>query len=229
MRTLVVTGWATLVGSLVCMVIGHLGAGRLSWISDQISTYAAVAPHDGFITASIWMSACGLLIVGILVSKYRILGRNDLAHLVPSLCGAAAAGLVMLSYFKATARSLAALKHGGFWAIRVQSFHDAGLSMFFYSALLLVMLAGVLALIHYSRVLERILGGAIFGMGPVSYFLMTTKWPRDVGFSGIATGVNERAALFCLWLAVAMILRLASRAIHPGEAHAAGKKAGGKA
>lgn len=196
--------------SLVSMLLGHFGTHKLSWISSQISTYASVAPYDYFVTSSILLSALSLLVIGILVSKYQIFGTNYFTHLVPGLSGAAASGLIMLAYYEETARSLSILKHSGFWAIRVQSFHDAGLLIFFYSSVLLVMLLGILVILYNLKIVTRIIGGVIFSMGPASYFLMTTKWPKYIGFDGVTVGVNQRAALFCLWLAVAMVLALAS-------------------
>lgn len=211
MRNLIFAGWLCLAASLLAMVIGHAGTEQLSWVSAQISTYAAVAPHAVFVTSAIIMSALALLILGLLVSKHQILGTSYLASLVTALSGAGAAGLLMLAHFKETASSLATLKHAGFWAIRQQSFHDAGLLIFYYSALVLVMLAGMLAVTHHSGVRNKILGVTIFGMGPMSFLLMTTNWPKSLGFTGVTTGVNERVALFCLWLAAAMVFALAFR------------------
>ena len=197
--------------SFLLMAIGHLGTHQLSWVSSQISSYPATAPHDYFVTSSIFLSSLSLVIIGILVSKYKILGRSYFAHLIPGLSGAAAAGLIMLASYEETAKTLSLLKQSGFWAIRVQSFHDAGLFIFFYSALLLVMLLGLLAMIHNKEFNYKVLGGIIFSAGPASYLLMTTRWPKAIGFEGVTTGVNQRAALFCLWMAVTLILVIVSR------------------
>lgn len=196
--------------SIASMVIGHLGSHDLSWKSSQISTYAAQAAYDSFITGSILLSSLTLLLIGILVSRYQIIGTNVLVHLLPALSGASASGLLMLAYYEETAKSLNYLKKSGFWAIRIQSFHDAGLTIFFYSTLLLVMLLGFMSLLDAVSAKGKIKGAVILGMGPASYLLMTTRWPKIVGFEGITVGVNQRAALFCLWLAVVLILTIAS-------------------
>jgi len=211
MKILILAGWSVMAASLLAMITGHLGAGHLSWISDQISTYAAVAPNGGFITASIWMSAGGLLIVGAVVLRDPVLGGSHFASISMALAGASAAGLMTLAHYKETARSLAALEQAGFWAVRIQSFHDAGLMIFFCSAMLLMMIAGVLMFVRYKGMFEKLLGSAVFALAPTSYLLMTTQWPKYIGFSGITTGVNERVALFCLWLAAAMIFVPTSR------------------
>ncbi len=211
MKVLTTVGWSIMAASLLAMRSGHFGAGHLSWISDQISTYAAVAPQGYLITASIWLSALGLLVVGAVVTRHPILGGSHLASIAMALSGAASAGLMTLAHYKETARSLTALKHSGFWAIRIQSFHDAGLMIFFYSAILFVMLVGVLMTALHKRVFDRAFGTVVFALAPISYLLMTTRWPKYVGFSGVNTGVNERATLFCLWLAAAIVFALASR------------------
>lgn len=216
MKTIIFIGWISLVTSLVTMVIGHLGNHELSWQSSLISTYAATAPYDYFITSSILLMSLTLLIIGILVSKYQMIGTNFFVHLVPVLSGASASGLLMLAYYEETAKTLNLLKQSGFWAIRIQSFHDAGLFIFFYSVLLLVMLLGVLTFLHYSKILLKVLGGLILSMGPASYFLMTTTWPKLVGFGRITVGVNQRASLFCMFLAIVLILTIASnKALQP--------------
>lgn len=218
MKNLIIIGWASMVASFLTMVFGHWGAQKLDWVSDQISTYAAGAPHAGFITTAIILSAVTLLILGVLVSKYHILGTTHFAHIAAMLAGAAAAGLITLAHFKETARNLVELKQAGFWAIRVQSFHDAGLLIFFYSTLAWLMLAGLLVISHYNRVTDKLQGGLVLLSGPVAYLLMRTKWPHLVGFSGVSTGLNERAAFLILWLASALLLFLASRAA-PGARH----------
>lgn len=210
MRTVLVIGWLSTVASLFSMVIGHLGVHEMSWVSAQISTYAATAPHDYFVTSSMLLSAFALIIIGVLVSKYHIVGTGFLSHFVSPLSGAAVSGLILVAYFEETATTLNMLKQSGFWAIRVQSFHDAGLLIFFYSTVLLVIFLGVLVVTSNLKAGTKILGGVVLAMGPASYFLMITPWPKFIGFDGIAIGANQRAALFCLWLAVALVLAIVS-------------------
>lgn len=211
MKTLNIMGWLSITASLLSMVIGHSGVHNLHCVSSQISTYAATAPHDNFITTAILLSSLSLLIIGVLVSRHRIFGDTYFAHLVPALSGAAAAGLITLAYYEETANTLSLLKQSGFWAIRAQSFHDAGLTVFFYSSILLVMIIGVLAIVDQESIINKILGGVILIMGPGSYFLMTTHWPKYIGFEGVVIGVNQRAALFCLWLTAALTLVITSK------------------
>lgn len=218
MRISIIMGWILVVTALIVMVAGHFGDHTLSWTSSQISTYAATAPYDYFITGSMLLSALSLLIIGLLVSKYQIIGTGCAAHFVPALSGAAASGLLMLAYYEETAPNLNLLQRSGFLAIRTQSFHDAGLTIFFYSTVLLIMVTGFIILLYNSKTMVRILGGIILGLGPAAYLFMTTTWPKLIGFEGNTTGINQRAALFSLWLAVALILALASnKVLQPTE------------
>ncbi len=95
-------------------------------------------------------------------------------------------------------------------AIRIQSFHDAGLLMFFYCSLLLAALLGILTIFYNCNKICKALGGIILCLGPVSFMLMKTTWPRAIGFEGVTVGLNQRAALLCLWLAITLMLIVAS-------------------
>lgn len=203
-------GLITAVLSLVSMVLGHFGTHELNLMSSQISTYAAKSPYDYFITASMLLSSLALLIISFLTSKFKLFGSSNLAHLIPALSGAASFGLIMLAYYEETAKNLSVLKQSGFMAIRIQSFHDAGLLMFFYSSLLLITLLGILTIIYGSNTINKSLGGVILFMAPASFVLMTTQWPKAIGFTGVTVGLNQRAALFCLWLAFTIMLLIAS-------------------
>ena len=197
--------------SLVSMVFGHFGTHDLSLRSAQISTYAAKAPYDYLITTSILLSSLTLLIISFINSKFQLFGASYLAHFIPALSGAASFGLVMLAYYEETAKNLSTLKQSGFMAIRIQSFHDAGLLMFFYGSLSLVILLGTLSIIYNYNKFNKVLGGIILCMAPLSFMLMTTKWPKALGFEGVTVGLNQRAALLCLWLAFTLILVMVSK------------------
>jgi len=196
--------------SLLSMVLGHFGTHELNLMSSQISTYAAKAPYDYLITTSMLLSSLTLLIISFLNSKFQMFGSSYLAHFIPALAGAASFGLVMLAYYEETARNLSVLKQSGFMAIRIQSFHDAGLLMFFYSSLSLAVLLGTLTIIYNYNKINKVLGGIILCMAPISFMLMTTKWPKAIGFEGVTIGLNQRAALLCLWLAFTLMLVMAS-------------------
>lgn len=193
------------------MVIGHFGIHDLNFVTTQISTYAAKAPYDYFITTSMLLSSFTLLAVSFLNSKHQLFSSSHLSNFIPALSGAASIGLIMLSYFEEKANNLSSLKQAGFSAIRVQTFHDAGLLIFFNSSLLLSLLIGTLIVIYSYKKANKILGALIFSMAPISYMLMTTRWPKAVGFEGLTVGLNQRAALLCLWLAFTLFLIMASK------------------
>ena len=204
-------GFIIAVLSLLSMLLGHIGEHNLSLISSQISTYAAKAPYDFFITTSILLSSVTLIIISLLTSRFHIFGTGYLSHLIPVLSGAAAAGLILLAYFEETATNLSSLRQAGFMAIRIQSFHDAGLLIFFYSSLALVLLLGTLTITNNIGKFNKLTGGFILSLAPISFFLMTTRWPKFVGFEGVAVGINQRAALLCLWLAFTIMLVRSSK------------------
>jgi hypothetical protein len=125
----------------------------------------------------------------------------------------------MLACYEETAKSLKILKHSNFWAIRVQSFHDAGLQIFFFSSLILLGLIGVAALINRTILIEKMIGGFILILSPLSYLLMRTSWPKMLGFVDITTvGVKQRSSLFCLWLALVLFLYIASNNANSADA-----------
>jgi hypothetical protein len=208
-RTLIVTGWLTLLSALVAMIIGHSGDHDLKWTINQISTYAANAPHDQWITASMLLSCFTMVLVSLIVSN-KILGDNWLTHIVPLFVGAAIAGLLTLASYKETARSVKILPSSGFEAIRQQSFHDAGLLIFFYSATALAVVLGILIIAQASGWKEKIIGGAAALLGLAAFPLMTSAWPGLMGLLSTGPGLKQRASLLSLWLASLLVLAVAS-------------------
>ena len=211
MRTAVWIGWATTIAALAAMVIGHFGSHDLNWRSDQISTYAALGPLDALVSASMLLSATALAILGILSSRYGLFGTGLGGHVIPLLAGAAACGLLVLAAYEEAARTLTILRQSEFQAIRQQSFHDAGLLIFFYGSLLLVMMLGAMIAVSGATWMEKLVGLLILGLGPGSFLLMTTGWTAALGIDGPARGIQQRASLFCLWLAMAAMLAIASK------------------
>lgn len=202
--------WIAAGVSLASMAAGHMGTHTLSWKENQISSYAAHASYDYLISTSMLSAAFLLLLIGALASKQKMAGSSYLNHLIAPLSGAGAAGLIMLCYFEERAESLRQLKQSGFQAIREQSFHDAGLLLFFYASLLLTAMLGTLALLHGPRLMNRAIGLCVMALAPATYLLMRTDWPGMIGISGTAIGIQQRAALFCLWLASALFLIIAA-------------------
>jgi len=210
-KTVTIIAWACVALSLVLMVLGHFGSHELHWTSSQISTYAANAPYDYLISSAILFAALSLIVMSVLISRYQILGAHILIHFAPVLLGAAAAGLIMLASYEETANSIRMLKASSFWQIRIQSFHDAGLEIFFFSTLVFVMLAGFIVIFTRSHRKVKFIAAVIVGLAPSAVLLMATRWPQLLGFEGVTLGLNQRASLFCLWLAVALLLLISRR------------------
>jgi hypothetical protein len=209
MRNTVIAGWFFTILTLITMLIGHMGKHDLSWISNHISTFAANSPNDAWITASMIMSVAALLCISLLISRYQILGTNYLVHLIPILVGAVVSGLIVLATFEETAATIKELKSSNFNAIRQQSFHDAGLMIFFYCSICLTILAGFFCVIFRRRKSEKILGVIITCLGPISFLLMTSPWPKLLSMNGPSAGLKQRASLLCIWISMALLQSLA--------------------
>jgi len=208
MKILSYTGLVIAFSSLLMMILGHMGVHELSWRTSQISSYAARAPYDYFITSAIFFSALSLVIISVLISHYHIAGNTLVIHIMPVLLGGAAIGLLMLASYEETASTLSLLKQSSFWQIRIQSFHDAGLLIFFYSMLLAMVILGLMIVLSKSSLSVKIIGVLIASSGPASYLFMTTAWPKLFGIEGVTTGINQRSSLLVVWLAMVLILYL---------------------
>lgn len=210
MKYTAITGLIFAVLALIAMLVGHTGDHELSWISNQISTYAAKAPKDRWITTSMLLACGSLVCFGLLASKYEALGRSLVAHGVTMLAGAATSGLILLACFEETATSLSALSKLGFTAIRQQSFHDAGLMVFFYCSIALGIVAGIACIFEVSGKTNKVLGGLSASLAPTSILLMKGSWPRLIGIIGPVAGFKQRSALLALWLSIVILLIVAA-------------------
>ncbi len=191
---------------MIAMIIGHTGNNDLSWELNQISSYAATAQRHEWITAAMILPCLTLICISIFTSRYEILGDTHLVHIVPLLTGSAISGLLTLASFKETARTISILKSSGFDAIRQQSFHDAGLLIFFYSGILLAVLFGILIIEHAADRRNKILGGSVTLLGLGAFPLMALPWPRMIGILTAVPGLKQRASLLSLWLAITLVL-----------------------
>lgn len=198
--------WMALINAPVTMIIGHLGTHELNWVQNQISTYAAQAPYNGWIIASMVLSALVLLCIGILISIHPVFGRTLGSKLVSMILGAAVAGLILIAHFKETAINLKQLKAAGFDAIRQQSFHDAGLLIFFHGAILALILSGLIIMVKDRGWIRRLLGGIIGISGPAAYWVMTASWTHYLGIDGTTIGLKQRVAFLCLWFGFGLLL-----------------------
>lgn len=204
------TAWLALFAALMAMLVGHAGSMGLNPVANQISTYAAHAPHHAWVTVGIILPCLTLACIGMLASRHKMLGDGWLAHLVPQLAGAASSGLLMLAVFKEAVPDMAMLRHASVDNIIQESFHNAGLMIFFYSALALVILGGGLTVFHGAGRRSRLMGSAVILLGLATQPLMLEPWPQLLGVPGETYGLQQRASLLSLWLGAALVL-LAAR------------------
>lgn len=207
-RISVKAGMAVLVMSFAAMVFGHMEAPGLDWMLNQVSTYAARAPRRDWITASMYLSVLAFLLVSISAFRHPQFGKSLLGQLGGLLLGAASAGLVVLAYYEETAASLAQLKQSSFGAIRQQSFHDAGLMIFFYAAVLAMVLFGAMVFAQRRGWGRKIAGSLITLAGPLSFLAMTTSWPSLLNIMHPAVGLKQRAGLLALWFGAFLLIIL---------------------
>ena len=113
--------------------------------------------------------------------------------------GAAVSGLLIVAYFKETAASIVQLKKMGFEAIRQQTFHDAGLLLFFYGSAAALAIAGLVVALRAADWLGRVSGIVVALSGPIAYGALISPWPQYLGFVGADAGLKQRAAFLALW------------------------------
>lgn len=211
-----IAAWASLALAPAAMVIGHLGEPDLSWSVNHISTFAARATYDDWITASMLLAAFAMVGIGTVVSSSSWPGGKIHSSLITMALGASTAGLLLLAVFEETAVGLSALRNLGFGAIRQQSFHDAGLFIFFHSAILALFAAGA-AMLAERGVVARLLGAAVAASGPLAFAAMFASWPAILGIAGAATGLKQRASFLLLWTGAVLLLAAVTRR-HRGAA-----------
>jgi hypothetical protein len=190
-----------LLAAPAALVIGHFGADDLSWTRNQISTYAARSPDGAWVTAAILLAALFLLCLGIAIASRRIF--NQIASM---MFGAAVSGLLILAYFKETAANITQLKKMGFEAIRQQTFHDAGLLLFFYGSAAALAIAGLVVALRAADWLGRVSGIVVALSGPIAYGALISPWPQYLGFVGADAGLKQRAAFLALWMGGLVLL-----------------------
>lgn len=192
--------------ALLSMIAGHLGTHQLSWRANQISSYAAHAPLDFMITTAMILIALALVLISLLTLRYSMLGRSWLTQLVPLLAGGIIAGLYLVIRFEETAANLDVMRHSELWAIRIQSFHDAGLYIFYYGALGFIAFTGMFAFGMAETTNTKLRAFTVILLAPISYLLMTTPWTELLILSSPVIGIKQRAGLLCLWLALLLLL-----------------------
>jgi hypothetical protein len=196
-------GWVALLAAPVAMVIGHLGQHELGWMRNQISTYAARGPSGDWITAALLLSALALLCLGLAIASRRLLGAEILNQLALMLFAVAVAGLVLLAGFKEAAIGVEQLKQLGYTAIRQQTFHDAGLLLFFVGATAAFAGAGLIVLLRGPH---RLLALGVVLTGPLTLAAMAAPWPQYLGIADAGIGLKQRAAFLLMWIAALLLL-----------------------
>jgi hypothetical protein len=212
MRPVIISAWIVLFAAPLALFVGHLGADHLSWIKNGISTYAATAPHANWVSAGILLAGLSITCLGVGISLNTRLRINILSQIASMCCGAAAAGLLTLCRFKETANNIEALKRMEFAAVRQQTFHDAGLLIFVSSAVLALMVSGLIAMARSAGWGSRILAAVVFVSGPIACAIVISSAQGPAAFLGAAPGLKQRASFFCLWVGALCLMTLLTKA-----------------
>jgi hypothetical protein len=205
-RRLIIVVWACLSLTCLLLVVGHQGEHGLSWVDSQVSSYAAAAPLDGFVTAGMFTAAAGMLLTAVLLSWSGPFAGNLWAHLAALCFGASAVGLVVLASFEEAAPNLAALRRAGLEAVQQQSFHDAGLLVFFLSLVGGLVIAGIVTAAYRSDRVGRLLGVLVALSGPLAVGSLRCAWPSLLGIAGAAVGLRQRAAFLAFGVGVTLLV-----------------------
>lgn len=206
-KRLLLFGWINTFLIPVCLVVGHFGTHQLSWKSDPLSFFAAGAPYGGFISLAMILSALSLVFLGILISRFRILGESLWADVSALLTGTAAGGLGLLAAVQDTASLSAKIT---VQQIQHSAAHNAGLMVFFNSALCFLVLSGITTFLSNSSGVRRQLGMctlvcALFAQGAIG-----APWGELLGLEEHAGGIAQRASFLLMWLGLVSLFRIAS-------------------
>eukprot|EP00440_Ansanella_granifera_P004208 gb/GFBE01004566.1/.p1 GENE.gb/GFBE01004566.1/~~gb/GFBE01004566.1/.p1 ORF type:complete len:239 (+),score=31.16 gb/GFBE01004566.1/:1-717(+) len=209
----------TLLVAVCAVILGHtLGDPPFDWTQTHISTYAARAPFDDFITAGMLLFAAFMYSLGLQLSLASHFKDFLWAHTASQLLGTSAAGMVFLATFEESLLISTPRWKASADVLTQQNFHDSGVLIFYGSAMLATSVAGVGLLFTGCRV-EKVGGLVMLCCMP----LVVVSRMIDFGAlerlskikiaKGDAIGLRQRLMLGFLGLA-AFILALLLRPRH---------------
>lgn len=179
-------------------MIGHFGTHGLIWTQDPISTFAARAPLDVFISASMLLSAVTLIAVCLAAAEVSPVPAF-LRSLIPVVSGAAAGGLFLVATFEEAISLRLSILPPTPDQIRMQAFHDAGLLLFYSGSLLVLCLLGIMWIANCSgRVRYLGLVPIVCALGALSargWLILPAEW----------TGLSQRVSLLFIWIGLATV------------------------
>lgn len=185
-RVSVRLGWFAFLCAPALLAVGHLGAG-FDWRKTHISVYAARAPHDDWVTATMVLGALGILCLAVQVAR----GLRPLwwSGLLALLFCVAAGGLGALARYE---------------LYEASALHNKGLFVLVTAAPIGLFLSGLTVAV----VRRRWAGVAVSlwaSLGVAVYLLKPLLRALELGgFPG--RGVSQRGAFLCLWCAAMLLL-----------------------
>lgn len=185
-RVSVALGWIAFLCAPVLLAVGHLGAG-FDWRTTHISVYAARAPHDDWVTATMILGVLGILCLAVQVA--RGLRPNWWSGGLALLLCVAAGGLGALAHYE---------------LFEASALHNRGLAVLVAAAPTGLFLSGLTLTLNRRRwagvaaSVLAVLGVAVYCLKPLMQAL------ELAGFPG--RGVSQRGAFLCLWCAAMLLL-----------------------
>ena len=173
----------------MCLIVGHVNDGALDWKVNQISTYAAKAPHDNWITAGMAISVLLLLSMSIVVQN--LIPNRWIGTCISQIYAISAGGLLLLTIKEETVSGTSNLMKNGKLSYQ-QGFHDGGLGLFCAGAILALVLTGAV-LVCIEKSWRRVVAGMLL-LTPFGVVGSLIQINTD------EVGLYQRAAFFCLWM-----------------------------
>lgn len=202
---IIILSWVIQLLIPILMLLGHLGQNSLDWKINQISTYAAKSTNDFFISTSLVLAAIALFIMGVLTNFINS-GSKILKILMTFSFGISIAGLVLIIRFEETAQTIHILKSLSWWKVRIQTFHDAGLILFFFNILILHFLFALDFILIFKEKLLKIFSSIIAIIGFCSFFVMKSNIIYQIG-------LKQRLSFFLIWIGMTIILTMIIKAL----------------
>ena len=182
----------------VCLITGHVNDGALNWKVNQISTYAAQAPHDNWITAGMVFSVLALLSMGTVVQN--LIPNRWIGTCISHMYGMSAGGLLLLTIFEEKVSGFKNLGNNGVASYK-QGFHDGGLILFFIGTAISIALTG--CVLTYSERGWRRWGSSVLLLFPIGAW-----FSREMIIQSGQVGLYQRAAFLCFWCAYCLLMIL---------------------
>ena len=201
MKTYTRVNIALLILIPMCLIAGHFNDGALDWKVNQISSYAAKAPHDNWITAGMAISV--LLLLSMATAVQNLIPNRWIGTGISQIYAMSASGLLLLTTNEETVSGTKNLMKNGKLSYQ-QGFHDGGLLLFFAGTILAIILTGLT--LTYSEKGWRRWASSVLLLFPIGAW-----FSREMILESGQVGLYQRAAFLCFWAACCLLTILQAK------------------